>query len=507
MARYFGNPISAMRSESFDRRWLVLTVTSIGSFMSLLDSTIVNIALPSILRRFHADLDNGQLVLTVYLLALAVVIPISGFLAERIGMKRLYLSTLVLFTLGSVLCGLAWNLPSLIVFRLMQGLGGGMLQPLGMAIVFTQITPLERGRFMGILGLPMLLAPILGPTVGGYLVEYSSWRTIFLINLPIGAVNLWLAMRLLSESPIRHDARLDTKGLALAIMAFPLLLLGLSQGEDRGWSSPLVLGMFIVGGLALAAFVVVERRHADPLLQVRLFERPMFALGMIINFVTQFSLFGLQFLLPLFLQTARGMSPANTGLVLFPSGVASFISMNVGGRLYNTVGPRKLVVAGLVLLLVTTLLLHGLTADTNVFEIVVLFSMRGMAMGFCMMPVQTAAYNSIPQHLMTRATALVNMLFRVFGSMATAILTTILVFSLQSQGAPPDASITRGTAPLPIMVEAFHDAFLAMSLLTVVGIALAMFLKDPVLEEFKATQAAGSAEPSESAKTELVTAE
>ncbi len=474
--------------KGFDRRWLVLTVTSIGSFMSLLDSTIVNIALPSILRGFKADLDSGQLVLTVYLLALAVVIPISGFLAERVGMKRLYLLTLVLFTAGSALCGLAWNLQSLIFFRLLQGLGGGMLQPLGMAIVFTQITPLERGRFMGVLGLPMLLAPILGPTVGGYLVEYSSWRMIFLINLPIGAINVLLAIRLLSETPIRSDARLDFKGFGLALVAFPCILLGFSEGETSGWTSPFVLGMFAAGLGALAAFVRVEMVHREPLLHVRLFERPMFALAMVINFVTQFSLFGLQFLLPLFLQTARGMTPAMTGLVMFPSGIASFVSMNAGGRLYNRLGPRKLVASGLVVLLVATVLLQGLSAQTNVLEIVGLFSLRGVAMGFCMMPVQTAAYNSIPQELMTRATAMVNMLFRIFGSMSTAILTTILAVSLTERGAPAGASITEGTAPLNFMVDAFHDAFLGMSLLTVVGIGLSLFLKDHVLEEFRATQ-------------------
>jgi len=185
------------RIAQLDRRWLALSVTTIGSFMSILDSTIVNIALPSLLRDFNTDLRSGQLVLTIYLLALAVVIPLSGFLADRVGMKRLYIITLICFTAGSALCGLAWDLPSLVVFRALQGLGGGMLQPLGMAIVFSMITPLERGRFMGLLGLPMLLAPIMGPTLGGYLVQYASWRWIFLINLPIGLLNLGLAIWLL----------------------------------------------------------------------------------------------------------------------------------------------------------------------------------------------------------------------------------------------------------------------------------------------------------------------
>src|SRR5438874_4325623 len=213
----------AEETTSFDRRWLSLGVVTIGSFMTLLDSTIVNVALPSIIRDFHSSVSRGQMILTVYLLALAVVIPVSGFLGERTGLKRLYMVTVVGFTVSSAMCAFAWSMPSLIVFRALQGLGGGMLQPLSLAITFTMITPLERGRFMALLGLPMLVGPILGPTVGGYLVEYFSWRTIFLINVPIGIIDIVLAHALLSESAIRHQTRLDLKGLLLGLAAFPSL--------------------------------------------------------------------------------------------------------------------------------------------------------------------------------------------------------------------------------------------------------------------------------------------
>jgi EmrB/QacA subfamily drug resistance transporter len=473
------------RPGGFDRRWLALGVTTIGSFMSILDSTIVNVALPNVLKDFRADLDNGQLVLTVYLLSLAVVIPLSGFLAERVGMKRLYMITLVLFTLGSALCGLSWNLGSLIGFRAMQGLGGGMLQPLGMALVFTMITPLERGYFMGLLGLPMLLAPLLGPTLGGYLAEYASWRMIFLINLPIGAINLVLAWFLLKEQPRRADARFDAPGFALSILAFPALLLALSEGESYGWTSPLVLGLFAVGTVALVAFVLVELRQTQPLIQLRLFGSGMFSLAMSINFVTQFSLFGIQFLLPLLLQQARGLGAAATGMALFPSGITSFAAMNFSGRLYNRVGPRRLAVSGLAVLLVTTALLSRVTVESSIIWIAALASMRGIAMGLCMMPVQTAAYNTVPQELMARATALTNVLFRIFGSASTAMLTAILVISLGLHGAPTGATVTNGQAPAGILMDAFDDAFIAMSIVTVIGIGLALFLRDRVIESLQ----------------------
>lgn len=473
---------AAPARTGFDPRWLPLAVTTIGSFMSLLDSTIVNIALPTILRDFGADLQNGQLVLTVYLVALAVVIPVSGYLGERFGMKRLYIVTLVCFTLGSTLCGFAWNLPSLIVFRVLQGLGGGMLQPLGMAIVFTMITPLERPRFMGLLGLPLLLAPILGPTVGGYLVEYSTWRAIFLINLPIGLANIVLAYILLKETPIRSAARMDFRGFALAAITFPCLLLALSEGEAVGWTSPYVLGLFALGLAALTGFIRVELRQHDPMMQIRLFAHPMFRLAVGLQFVMQFSLFGLQFLLPIFLQAVRGLDAAHAGLVMFPMGLVSFVTMTASGRVYNRVGPRPLVSIGLVVLAATTALLSQIDESTSVAYITLLASGRGLALGLCAMNVQTVAYNTVEQSQLPRATALTNVAFRVFGSIATAMLTTTLVLSLAWHGAPAGSSITGGTAPVPFMVEAFRDAFLAMTALSIVGFVLSFRLHDPVLE-------------------------
>jgi EmrB/QacA subfamily drug resistance transporter len=479
--------------RGLDPRWLSLTVTTIGSFMSILDSTIVNIALPSILRDFKSDLSNGQLVLTVYLLSLAVVIPVSGFLGERLGMKRLYMLTLVGFTASSAMCGLAWNLPSLIGFRAVQGLAGGMLQPLGMAIVFTMITPLERGRFMALLGLPMLVAPILGPTLGGYLVEYASWRMIFLVNLPIGLINLVLAHFLLKETPVRDEARLDFRGFALAAVAFPGILLGLSEASEFGWDSPLIIALLTAGVVALGAFILAELRHDDPLLQVRLFANPMFSLAMTLNFILQFSLFGIQYLLPLFLQRAHHLGAAETGLLLFPSGILSFISMNLGGHAYNRLGPKPLALSGLAVLFVATLALSRVNQDTGLVTIGALASLRGVAMGLCMMPVQTTAYNTVPQHLMARATALTNVLFRVFGSASTAILTTILIFSLHEHGAPAGSSITSGNTPVDFLSRAFADGFLAMAVLTVVGMLLALFLQDAALKALKVETVDGAA--------------
>ena len=464
-----------------DRRLLPLAVTTIGSFMSILDTTIVNVALPNILRQFDARIESGQLVLTSYLIALAIVIPLSGFLGEKIGMKRLYILTLTCFTLGSALCGLAWNLQSLIVFRVIQGLGGGMLQPVGMAIVFSMITPLERARFMGFLGLPMLIAPILGPSFGGYLVEFLSWRAIFWINLPIGLLNIVLAIRLLKETPRVRSAAMDVWGFVFAAIAFPCILLGMTEGEDRGWLTPVPMALLATGAVTLVLFIRRELRVTDPLLRVRLFRNPMFSLALAVQFVMQFSLFGLAFLLPLFLQSVDGWGAARVGLVLLPQGVASFLAMNFAGKMYNRVGPRPLVIGGFSVMALTTLLFTQVDQSTNGWAIAALAGSRGISLGLCAQTISTVAFNTVPREHIPRATSLVNVCQRIFGSVATAILTSVLVLALHVSGAPEGTAIANRTAPVGDMLNAFHAAFLVMTLMTAAGIVGAWFLRDHVL--------------------------
>lgn len=474
--------MSPLAQRRFDPRWLPLIVTTVGSFMSILDSTIVNIALPTILKDFGTSLQSGSFVITSYLMALAVVIPLTGYLGERVGMKRLYMVTLAFFTLGSALCGLAWNVQSLVAFRVVQGLGGGMLQPLGMAIVFTMITPLERPHFMALLGIPALLAPMLGPTVGGYLVEYSSWRAVFLINVPIGIVDIALAWVLLKETPIRADTRMDFRGFGFAAMTFPVLLLALSLGEGQGWGSPMVLALASVGFVGFGFFVRTELRNSDPMLQVRLFAIPMFRLAIFVQWIGFFSLFGLNYLMPLFLQRAHGLGAAEAGQVLLPMGVVAFITMNTAGRLYHRLGPRPLVISGLTVLAVTTVAWSRVGADTPVPVIMVIVTGRGLGLGLFSQTVQLVAYNSIPSQQIPRATALVNMGQRINGALSTAILTTVLVIGLQFTDAPAGTSIAAGNAPSGAMVTAFHEAFLVMTVLSLLGLGLALFVRDHVLE-------------------------
>jgi EmrB/QacA subfamily drug resistance transporter len=466
----------------FDPRWLPLGVTTIGSFMSILDTQIVNIALPDILTHFDASLGSGQLIITAYVMALAVVIPLSGFLGERVGMKRLYMVVLACFVVGSALCGLAWDVESLIFFRILQGLGGGMLMPLGIALVFTMITPLERPQFVALLGIPALLAPLLGPSVGGYMVEYVSWRMIFLINVPIGLLAILLAYKLLKETPRRSELKLDTHGFVFAAVAFPSLLLALSRGADGGWTSLPVLVLFAIGVVALSLFIRRELSHHDPMLRLRLFALSMFRRSLMIQWLGIFSIFGLNIVVPLYLQRVQGMTPAEAGQVLLPMGFAAFLTMNIAGKFYNRIGPRPIVITGMSVLALTTVGWSFVDAGTSTVWLIVLVCGRGLAMGMFGQMVQVAAYNAIPPDEISRATSLVNVCQRLTTAFATAMLTTVLIVGLSLTGAPAGTSIAAGDAPVDAMTQAFDYAFYLMTAITLVGLWLGFSLRDLALE-------------------------
>jgi len=453
--------------------------------MSILDSQIVNIALPDILTHFNASLSSGQLVVTAYVMALAVVIPLSGFLGERIGMKRLYMTTLIFFIGGSALCGLAWNVESLIFFRVLQGLGGGMLMPVGMALMFTMITPLERPRFIAVLGIPALLAPLVGPSLGGFIVEYASWRMVFLLNVPIGLFDLLLAHRLLRDTPRKAESKLDAPGFVLAAVAFPSLLLAMSRGEESGWTSPLVLGLFAIGVTTLALFIRRETTHHDPMLRLRLFAISTFRKALFIQWFGIFSLFGLNVIVPLYLQRVQGMSPAEAGIVLLPMGFTAFISMNLAGKFYHRLGPRPIVLSGMGVLAATTLGWSFIETDTATAWLLLLVIGRGLALGFFGQIVQVAAYNAIPQEEISRATSLVNVGQRIATAFATAALTTTLIIALGFTNAPEGTSIAAGDAPIDAMATAFDYAFYLMTAFTIGAAGFALSLRDPALEASK----------------------
>lgn len=403
----------------------ILIAVIFGTFMVILDQTIMNVALPHIMAVFNETAERAQLVISAYLMATAVTTPAAAFFGTRFGMKRVFLLSQTMFLLGSVLCGLSWNTGSLILFRIVQGLSGGLLGPIGMTLTFINVPPEQRGTAMAIFGIPMLLAPAIGPTLGGYLVDQWSWRMCFYINVPVVIMAVILGLAWIRETPTMRVV-LDARGFALAAVGFNALLYAFSYAPTWGWQDWRILGLILVGVLGLGVWATMELRSNTPMLDLRIFGYRGFSLATVLNLVTTVGLFSAIFLLPLFLQNLRGLSAMQSGIMVLFSALGSLITMPLAGRLYDKIGPRVPTVAGMVLTGVTTLWLQYLDVTTPDSTIRLILFLRGMGMGLAGMPVMTYALASVPQAMTAQASALANVTRTVFASLGTAMFATLL---------------------------------------------------------------------------------
>ena len=427
-------PIGARPGHRFAERlahipyhWQALVVIVLGSFMVILDTTIVNVALPRIIQVFQTDVNEGQLILTGYMLALAVVMPATGYLSDTFGSKRTYLTTILMFTVGSALCGLAPNVEGLIVFRVIQGLGGGMLMPLGMSILFQVAPANQRGTIMGVFGLPLLIAPIVGPTLGGYLVEYVDWRPIFTLNVPVGALAVLAGWFILRDTPARPGTRFDWAGFLLSSLAFSMAMLALEKAPEDGWTAPHVVIMLLIAAAAFPCWIVVELSQEQPLLDLSVLKDRTFTVASAVMFVATIAMFSSLLLLPLFLQNVRGLGALDTGLLMLPQAVAAAIMMPISGKLLDKFGPKLVVIPGIVLLAFATWMLASVDIGTPDSTLRIILFMRGLAMGAMFMPVTTVSMDTIAPHLISRASALSNVMRQLFGAFSTGIFATILL--------------------------------------------------------------------------------
>jgi len=424
------------RIGRIDYKWIALAVVLGGTVMTLLDATVVNVALPTLQSSLHTSSYNDiAWVVTGYLLAQGAVIPVTGWITDRYGTKRVYMITLLLFTAASALCGAAWNLPSLIIFRILQGIGGGMIMPIGMTIIMRAVGPSQMGRVMGIFGVPMLLAPAVGPVLGGWLVQDFTWRLIFYINLPVGIVSLIAAQRYLRETPYSHTMKLDWIGLLTGTPAVVALMYGVDRSSELGWGSPLVLSMLAVSAVLFTLFVWRQRTAEEPLLHLELFRDGTFTASVLLGFTLVTALFGAMLLLPLYLQQVHGLDALQTGLLLMPQAATAAIFMPIGGYLTDRIGPRPVVSTGLVLLIGGGILLAQIHPDSPQTLVIAALALRGMAMGFAMMPGMSAGLARIPQHLTSRASSITNTAQRVGSSIGIAILVTVLAAQTQTAAA------------------------------------------------------------------------
>jgi len=407
--------------------WVVaLLVTVIGGFMAILDSSIVNVAIPTIMSTFGMSTAQVEWIVTIYMLTLGVVVPTSAWIGDRIGYKRLYVLSLLVFTVGSALSGLSWSGGALIGFRVLQAIGGGMIMPVMTSMLYRMVPRNRVGSAMGIVGIAIIIAPALGPTIGGYLVQFVDWRLIFYINVPIGIFGVLAAERVLPVFKRHPVGPFDTVGFLASAGGLFMLLYALSEGQTIGWSSETIV-LMLVGSLALLTFFVWwELLVEHPLLDMRVFRYGIFGWSNVLVIATTVALFSGVFYIPLFLQNIAGMGAFETGLILMPSALMSGIMMPISGQLFDRIGPRPVAFVGLVILVVATFLMHNLTVFTATGTIVMWLVVRGLGMGFMMMPVQAAGLNAIPTRLVGQASAISNIIQRVAGSFGIAYLTAYL---------------------------------------------------------------------------------
>jgi EmrB/QacA subfamily drug resistance transporter len=426
-----GDAASDNAGDKLDARLLrIAAVFVLGSFMSILDSTIVNVAIKHLSRNFNSPLATIQWVSTGYILALATVIPVTGWAADRFGTKRLYITSIILFVVGSALSGAAWSAGSLIVFRLLQGVGGGMIFPAGMTILTHAAGPSRIGRVMGIVGVPTLLGPILGPITGGYFVDFVSWRWIFFINLPIGAVAVFAAARILeADEPKPHD-KLDWTGLLLLSPGLAAFVYGLAHLASGGVFSIETVSAVAIGLALVLGFILHARNRKSALIDVGLFARHPVNASAITTFLIGSSLFGLSFVTPLYLQTVHGKSAFDAGLLIAVQGLGAMITMPIAGRLTDKIGVGKIVLVGLTLFALGVLGLSQTSGAAPIWQVKLTLFIIGLGSGSSIMPAMSGALGVLRRDEVARATSGLNVVLRVGASIGTALLAVVLTHEL-----------------------------------------------------------------------------
>jgi EmrB/QacA subfamily drug resistance transporter len=427
---------------------LPLVVLIAGMFMAVLDISVINVALPAIQNEFGATTSDVQWVITGYSLAEGVVVPATAWFGDRFGLSRVYTVALLGFTVGSVLCGLAWSLNTLVIFRIVQGLLGGILPAIVMSILLRIVPPERFGAALGMYGLGAVFAPAVGPALGGYLVEYVNWRLIFFINVPIGILGAIAAIVVLPRFPKQFGRRFDFLGFVTVAGGLFALLLAVSKGEDWGWSSYRILGLITISVLSLALFVVIEMEVDDPLLDLRVFRYWAFTYSLILIVLLSGALFSIVFLVPQFLQQGQGLGAFDAGLILLPPALVMAVLMPITGRIYDRFGPRWPATIGLVIAGTASYLLRTITLDTPRGDIVWVLMLLYGGLGIAMMPIFSAGLAVIPAVHGGVATAISNVVQRAAAAFAVAGFTAILTVQ-QAQMMAGRSALLPATTPTP----------------------------------------------------------
>jgi EmrB/QacA subfamily drug resistance transporter len=439
-------------------------------FISIMDSTIVNVALPSLARQLNVPSTAIDAVVVAYLVSLAVVMPASGWLGDRWGTKRILLLALTLFTISSALCGLASSYAMLILFRVLQGAAGGALTPVGTAMLYRTFPPSQRVQVSRVLMFATILAPAIGPILGGLLVTQLSWRWVFYVNVPIGIAACLFGLIFLYEHKEANPGRFDLAGFLLAGIGLALLMYALSEGPSSGWASINIFGSALVGTLMLGAFVVVELRKREPMIDLRLLRDRLFRSTNLVSLFAYAAFLGTLFIAPLYLQEARGVSALVSGLTTFPEAIGVVLSTQLVARLYPRIGPRRLMAGGLTGVSIMMALLTLMGQDTNLWVMRVVMFLIGAGMAYAFLPLRAAAFATISSSSTGRASAFYSAQTQLGAAIGVAILGSVL-----SVLGPTTVSATGSVEP---NLTAYHAAFLAAAVLALIAACFALTISD-----------------------------
>ena len=492
-----GRPLTAKQAAPRDAKgrehWVVpVLVLVAGMFMSVLDTSIVNVAISAIQTDFGGSTADVAWISTAYSLVLGVVVPASAWLGDRFGIARVYTLSLAAFALGSALCGIAWNLDSLIAFRVIQAIPGGLLPAISLTMVYRIVPPARIGAAMGMYGLGIIAAPALGPALGGYLVEYVNWRLVFYINIPVGILGVAAAVILLPKFAPAVTRRFDLYGFLAIATGLVSLLLAFSEGPSWGWTGYRVLGLIALGVLSLAAFVVIELEVEYPLLNLRVFRNRLYTTSLVAMSVMMTGLFATLFYIPLFLQEGLGYPALRAGVLLLPQALVMGVLMPVAGRLYDKIGPRYLAFFGLLIAATGTFLLTGINPDMTRSELVLWMCIRAAGTGLAMMPIMTGGLSSLSRELTTSGSAINTVAQRVSAALGLAGLTAV---ATNQQGGlmaaraalvpaaraahmqPGQVMALYRTTQLDVLAGSYSNVFLITGILTLVAAFLSLMLR------------------------------
>ncbi|HVC03938.1 MAG TPA: DHA2 family efflux MFS transporter permease subunit [Candidatus Acidoferrales bacterium] len=454
-----------MRLLRLSHQRIIGTIYVVAMFMTIMDATIVYVALPAIARGFDIGAPATDGVVVGYLVSLAVWIPASGWVGDRFGTKRTFVFAITLFTVASALCGLSQSILELVLFRVLQGAGGGMLTPTGMAMLYRAFPPAQRARLARILVIPTVMAPALGPLVGGALVDSLSWRWVFFVNVPIGIAALVFSTLKLTEHRARAGERFDLPGFLLAASGFGLFLYALSEAATDGWTSPLILTT-AAGGVALIAALIWVELHAElPLIDFRLLGSRLFGVLNLSSLFGAAGFLGLLFVAPIWLQSGRGLSALVSGSSTAPEALGVLVSSQLVGRLYPIIGPRRLVTGGMASVTITTSLLALFMNDPSLWLFRLDMFAVGIGWAFVVIPMNAGAFSQISPRDTGRASALYSAQRQLAAALGVATLAAIV-------------GLLTSNAPLAGNVTAFRIAFLAAAALPLIGAVIAVFIRD-----------------------------